>query len=170
MSDTLQKLYTKFRPLASCIAGVSFITLTLMQRHFGFALILVMLFWLPWLFYSIYIMGRHPPQRTLRGAKIAIWLTGFAIIIAGHIWMASVARQYANQAVASIEQYRQEKGHYPPDSATAGLSRQWLRKHLGTTAYGINEGKPYFVYASTYIVFDLESYDFSNGQWQHIND
>ena len=153
--------------LGSTLIGAGIVTLLLCQRHCGFMLFLVLLFLLPWLLASLWIGFRHPEQRALRASKAAIWLCCVSLIVGVHLYLAIQTRNQAQLLVERVIAYQQTHGRYPDSSQALGYSDEQLRELLGLGGYFLTEGKPTVFYASTYMPFEKEIYDFTLRQWQH---
>ena len=122
---------------------------------------------LPWLLASLWIGFRHPEQRALRASKAAIWLCCVSLIVGVHLYLAIQTRDQAQLLVEKVIAYQQTHGRYPDSAQALGYSDKQLRELLGLGGYFLTEGKPTVFYATTYLPFETESYDFSRQQWQH---
>ena len=153
--------------LRSTLIGAGIVTLLLCQPFCGFMLFLVLLFLLPWLVASLWIGFRHPEQRARRASQAAIWLCSVSLIVGMHVYRATSARDQAQLLVEKVIAYRQSHGRYPATAQALGYSDKQLRELFVMGGYFLTDGKPYLFYASTYMPFESESYDFALRQWQH---
>ena len=153
--------------LGSTLIGAGMVTLLLCQRHCGFMLFLVLLFLLPWLLVSLWRGLRHPEQRAQRASQAAIWLCSVSLIVGVHLHMAIQTRDHAQRLVEKVSAYQQRHGRYPANAQALGYSDAQIRELLGLGDYFLTEGKPSLFYASTYMPFETEMYDFSLQQWRH---
>ncbi len=76
-------------------------------------------------------------------------------------------RHYAQLLVEKVIAYRQSHGRYPATAQALGYSDAQIRELFVMGGYFLTDGKPYLFYASTYMPFESESYDFALRQWQH---
>lgn len=156
--------------LLPTLLATSLITFLLAQRYMGGGLLLVLIVFLPWATYRLFSMLSRVNMRPYYEKKIALWLVAITIIAARHYELHQSSRAYAQTVVDRIETYAQQHGAYPATLEAAGLSRQQLRSQLLFVVYGVQQGKPYFSYGSTYAAFEHEMYDFSRHEWQHLHD
>jgi hypothetical protein len=150
--------------LATCTA------LMLSQRHLGFALYVVFIWMAPWLLGTAYHCFRYPVERRPRLINAGIWCLCVTIVLTSHLIMYRNAQAYGQQVVTQIEAYRTQHGNYPASLEEAGINKAVFRKHLGLGAYMYEDGHPSLFYASTYVPFDTESYDFTRHIWVHLYD
>ncbi len=159
--------WSGIKALRSTFMAAGVVTLLLSQRHCGFMLFLVLLFLLPWLLASLWICIRDPQQRSLRASQAAIWLLSISLIVCVHVYIATQTHSNAQRLVERVIAYQQRYGHYPANVQAIGYSDAQIHDMLGMGDYQLTEGQPYLFYATTYLPFETESYDFSLHQWQH---
>jgi len=140
------------------------------QKHAGFMLAFVMLLSLPFLVFNIVVMIKNPDRRRFLRNKILLWIGAFACVIAWHGYLHISSRKIADEVVSMVQQYTAKNGHCPESLADLGLPEDWLKSRLGFSDYRCKEGQPHLYYATTYIVFDTEHYDFMNHTWIHLDD
>lgn len=100
-------------------------------------------------------------------AKIGIWLLSVVIIIGIQYVIAIQTQKDAQKIVNAILAYYESHSAYPENIQSIGYTKEDLRSIFGAGGYFFKEGKPYFFYASTYIPFETEHYDFIHRQWIH---
>lgn len=150
--------------LAACTA------LLLSQRHFGFALYMVFLWMAPWLLYTLFRCQRHPDEWRPRLINAGMWCVCIAIVLTSHVIMYRNAQAYANLVSTQIEAYQRQHGSFPATLEEAGISKTAFRERLGSGGYFYRDNTPMLFYASTYVPFDAESYDFKAHSWWHKPD
>lgn len=148
----------------------AFLAFYLSQRHAGSMLIFVFLWMAPWLLYTLFRCQRHPAERQARLINVGMWCVCIAIVLTSHIIMHHNAQTYANQVATQIEAYHAQHGSYPSQPEDICISNAAFRDHLGYGGYFYKDGQPNLFYASTYVPFELESYDFTRHTWQHIHE
>lgn len=142
----------------------------LSQRHLGFALYVVFIWMAPWLLYTLFRCQRHPTEWRPRLINVGMWCLCIALVLTSHLIMYRNAQAYGQQVTTQIEAYRTRHGNYPASLEEAGISKAVFREHLGLGAYMYENGHPSLFYASTYVPFDTESYDFTRHIWAHRYD
>lgn len=160
----------QIRALRSTLILAAVVILLLAQRKTGFMLLFLALPLLPWLLYNLYIIATQPARRKLQGTKMAIWVLTVLVIIGIHYNLHVSTRASADEVVGKIRIYSNERGSYPPNLEAIGMSNAQLRSRLGWSGYSIEAGKPHLSYASTYIPFHTERYDFESNKWRHVGD
>ena len=143
------------------------VTPPLCMRYNGFMLLPLICFLLVYLVASPWSDFRHPEKRVLRAGQAAIWLCCVSLIVGVHVYRATSARDHAQLLVEKVIAYRQSHGRYPATAQALGYSDKQLRELFVMGGYFLTDGKPYLFYASTYMPFESESYDFALRQWQH---
>ena len=146
------------------------VVLLLAQRHSGFMLSLVLLFLVPWLAYSGYRCIRFPTERNLRIKKAIVWFVAVLVIFSVHLVMYWSAKSYALSISEKIEAYISSHGQCPTELEDVGISKRAFKEHLGLGSYACKDQRPFFFYASTYVPFETEYYDFTNHEWRHAYD
>jgi hypothetical protein len=161
----------KLRAIGSTVIAVAVTVLLLAQRQAGFMLFFFAFPLIPWFLYSVYVIARPPACRSVQATKVALWVVGVSAVLGIHYRLHLNTKARATEVVSAIRQYASERGTYPPNLEAVGLSSTQLTSKLGrSSAYGIESGNPHFFYASTYIPFSTESYDFQNNVWKHAWD
>lgn len=153
----------KFVPTLICSLLVGFLCV---QRSAGFFVVLVILFLVPWLAYSGYLIWRKPLVRISQLLKICIWCIVITVVFATHEYYRIRSRDAANAVASAIVSYRIKGGAFPARLTDAGVQ---LPKHGGqwriSYAYGYGYKEPFLSYPSTFNPFDSYSYDFAKSQW-----
>ncbi|MFZ6653985.1 hypothetical protein [Undibacterium sp. TJN19] len=165
MGDLVQA--DKKLSLKSDFIAAAIIVFLLAQRHAGFMLVFVMLLSLPFLIFNLFVMMKNPGRRRFLRNKILLWIVAFGCIITWHSYLYVSSRKTANEVISLVQQYIAKNGHCPADIAVLGLSEDWLKNRLGLSHYYCKDGEPHFYYATTYLVFETEQYDFKNNVWWH---
>ena len=156
--------------LSGTIFAASIVTIFLCQPHNGFIAFFEVIILIPWVIMWIWRSIKTPELRLLYAVKMCIWILSIGITISVHFFIAYKTRQKAQMVVNAILDYHRSHGSYPPDIQTIGYSKDDLRSMIGMNGYSFNQNKPNFYYASTYMIFETESYDFSKREWQHNYD
>lgn len=155
------------KALRSTIVAAGLATLILCQRHLGFMVLFEVIFATPWIACSLWIIVRNPQHRSLQSIKVGLWVVSMITVIVVHWAMATQTRANAQIMVDAIMEYATFHHTYPPDLQTLGYSNDDIRSKIGLSGYGFNNGKPYFFYASTYVPFETDHYDFAKREWEH---
>jgi hypothetical protein len=140
------------------------------QRHAGFMVIMEVLFLVPWTLWSAWVIAVKPQPRRLQSAKLGIWWLSVALIVGVHYVRATTTRASAQQVVDAVLAYRTAHGVYPADIQAIGYTKDQLRDMIGFGGYFMKDKKPLFFYASTYVAFETDHYDFARNEWTHIGD
>jgi len=146
------------------------VALLLTQRHCGFMLAFVLLFLIPWFAYSCYRCMRFPVERKLRVQKAFVWCVAVAVIVSVHLVMYQSAKSYALGVSEKIETHISSHGQCPTELEDVGISKSAFKEHLGLGGYFCKDQQPFLFYASTYVPFETESYDFAKHEWEHVYD
>ena len=146
------------------------VTLLLVQRHCGFMLIFVLFALIPSFAYSCYRCIRFPVERKLRIQKAIVWGVAVAAIVSAHAVMYQSAMSYAQSVAEKVEAYISSHGSCPTGLEDVGISKSTFKEHLGLGGYVCENQKPILFYASTYLPFETESYDFAHREWRHNYD
>ncbi len=133
-------------------------------------LLLLALPLVPWILYSIFIITTQQARRVIQGVKVAIWVSAVFVVIGIHYYLYVSTQASANKVASAIQQYAKEHGSYPPNIDAIGMSKGQLRSELGLSAYILESGKPTLFYATTYLPFQTEHYDFETNHWRHVGD
>jgi hypothetical protein len=156
------------KALRGTIIAAGIATLVLSQRHLGFMVALAAFILLPWIIASIWISIANPQKRSLQAAKVAIWLLSMGVVIGVHYFIASQTRVSAQEVVDAVANYYTSHGTYPEDLQSIGYTKDKIRSMVGMGGYVFERDRqPYFFYASTYVPFEVDRYDFSKHEWTH---
>jgi len=60
-------------------------------------------------------------------------------------------------------------GADPENIEAVGYSKNQLKALVGLGGYHCEHDEPRFFYASTYVPFETEHYDFETRTWQHVD-
>jgi hypothetical protein len=156
--------------LGKTLLAAALVMFSLAQPHAGFMLIFLAIPLLPWTAYSVYIMVAKPLKRCVQAQKLAIWMLVCCSVIGIHYARHLAAKTRAQDVVSAIEAYSSIHGYFPQTIDAVGMTEKELRVKLSYAAYGLHEGKPYFFYASTYVPFEQEAYNFETKKWWHVYD
>ena len=146
------------------------VVLLLAQKHCGFMLIFVLLVLIPSFAYSSYRCIRFPVERKLRIQKAGVWCIAVSVIVSVHLVMYQSAKNYAQSVAEKVEAYISSHGSCPTELEEVGISKGAFKEHLGLGGYLCENQKPFLTYASTYVPFETESYDFVQHEWKHNYD
>ena len=146
------------------------VVLLLTQKHSGFMLAFVLLFLVPWFAYSGYRCLRFPIERKLRIQKTIVWFVAVVVIVSVHLVMYRSAKSYALGVSEKIETYISSHGQCPTKLEDVGISKSTFKEHLGLGGYSCKDQRPFLFYASTYVPFETENYDFTKHEWRHVYD
>lgn len=160
-------VWPRIKMLGATIVAAGVVTLVLCQRHLGFAVLLEILVLLPWIVVSIWTAAGNSQQRPLLAAKVGIWLLSVGVVIGVHAVLASLTRAKAQKVVDAITSYYTAHGSYPVDIQAVGYTEGEVRSMVGMGGYHFEFGRPSFFYASTYVPFATNDYDFSGREWTH---
>ena len=58
----------------------------------------------------------------------------------------------------------------PAKLEDVGISKSTFEEHLGLGGYVCKDQQPFLFYASTYVPFETENYDFTKHEWRHVYD
>ena len=162
--------WSRIKELRNTLIVAGIVTLLLCQRHLGYMVFFEILILIPWLLGSLWKIIKNPQIRSLQATKISIWLLSVVIIIGSHYSLASRTRAHAQEIVDAITAYHTAHGRYPEpkDLQSIGYTEDKIRSMVGGLGgYFIEGGQPSFFYASTYIIFETDNYDFSKREWVH---
>jgi len=139
------------------------------QKHAGFTIFFVLPVLAGWLIYNLARIRKQPERWKGLAIKTAIWLVALAIALLCQWNLARLARQDADLLVSRVLSYKAQHGVYPKDMLEAGITdpefgRRWKLGYL------IQDGRPFILYASTFVVFDAYIYDFDANQWVYKAD
>lgn len=146
------------------------VVLLLSQRHCGFMLVFVLFVLIPSFAYSGYRCACFPVERKLRLQKVIVWCVAVAVIVAVHLVRHQTAKTYAQGVSEKIETYISVHGRCPAGLEDVGISRSAFKENLGMGGYRCENQAPFLFYASTYVPFDTENYDFVQREWRHVYD
>ena len=159
----------ELKALATTFITAFIVTLLLSQRHMGFAVAFEVMILLPWLAWSAWIMATQRARRRVQAAKSLIWVASVALIVGIHAWRAHQTREDAQRVVDAVLAYRAAHGAYPQSTEAIGYTKDQLKSMIGFGGYFVESGKPFFFYASTYVPFETEHYDFETNTWTHLD-
>jgi hypothetical protein len=163
----LMTAWPQIKTLRSTLIAAGVVALFLCQRHLGFMVLLEGLILAPWIVFSIWVSIKNPQQRSLRAAKVGIWLLSVGIVIGVHFFVATQTRERAQKLVDAVMSYHASHGAYPVDTQSIGYTKEEVRSMIGMGGYRFEHSQPSFFYASTYVPFETEDYDFSKRKWKH---
>ncbi len=163
---------TELKSLLGSLLAAGITTFLLSQRGAGFMLIFFGFFFIPWLLQSIYYCISKPAQRWLLIRKMLIWLIALFMITGIHLVRHHHVRNQAQDIADRIQHYADQHGHYPPDLKSISTPKEQQIATPGSFYYGFPHdhepgAKPELFYASTYVVFEVERYDFNTRRWEH---
>ena len=121
----------------------------------------------PWLAFSAWVIATKPQRRLLQTAKVILWLSSVLVIVAVHWYVASVTRANAQHIADAILEYSRTHGEYPPNLQAIAVTQAKLKAEVGLGGYVLRDGKPLFFYATPYIPFETDHYDFERRSWVH---
>ena len=139
------------------------------QQSAGVFVLLAILFLVPWLAYSAYLIWRKPLVRISQLLKICIWCVVFTGVFATHEYYRIKSREAANVVASAITSYRSKNGEFPVRLTDAGVQ---LPKHGGQWRlyYAFGSKEPSLSYPSTFDPFDSYTYDFAGSKWAFYPD
>lgn len=162
--------WPQLRALSPTLVTATVVTVLLCQRHAGFLVLFEALILAPWILASIWRMIRNPQQRSPHAAKLVIWLLSIGIVIGFHVHLTTQTRAKAQMLVDAVISHHKSHGTYPKDLQTIGYAKDEVRSMIGMGGYTLSTEGPFFFYASTYVPFGTDDYDFSAHQWVHFSD
>lgn len=161
----MQKITQMWSEYGWAAIGAAFVAFMAAQLHLGYMIFFPIIVLVIWVLYNLF-RSRREPQRIKRPffIKIGLWLLAIAVVFVSHWYLGRAARQDGELLAIHVLQFRSLHGTYPKNMAEAGVTdpsfgRRW---RMG---YGLSEGQPYLIYASTFTPFDSYSYDFDSKQW-----
>jgi hypothetical protein len=131
----------------------------------GFMLCLVTVPLLVWVLYNLARAISDPPRRKFRLAQIGIWVFALAATAGVHALYHYRARQYADEIVVKIGDWRAAHGHYPRSIEDIGMNREELRSRRAVYGYGAEDIYPRLFYADTFEIYVHWYYDFERKEW-----
>ncbi|MGZ3241541.1 MAG: hypothetical protein ACXWJK_15025 [Burkholderiaceae bacterium] len=156
--------------LHGTLIGAGVLAFLLLQKHSGFMILFVWLFLIPWIFYSAWVIVRQPQRRSIQAKKVFVWVAFSTIVVGYHLQLHNETRRKAQHIADKITDYMTAKGACPVKLETIGLSNKSLREEIGLSGYQCEGGKPVLFYASTYVPFETDHFDFKRREWVHIGD
>ena len=157
----------QIKTLRSTFIAAGVVALFLSQRHIGFMVLFEELILAPWIVFSIWVSIKNPQQRSYQAAKVGIWLLSVGIVIGVHFFVATQTREKAQKLVDAVMSYYASHGTYPVDTQSIGYTKEEVRSMIGMGGYYFEHGQPSFFYASTYVIYETDHYDFSKREWMH---
>jgi hypothetical protein len=163
----LMTISPQIKALRSTFIGAIVVTFLLCQRHAGFMVLFEAICVLVFVAISIWVSIHRPQQRSIQAAKVGVWLLSIGIVIGVHIILAERTKIDAQKIVDAIITYHASHGAYPPNIESIGYSESERKSMIGFGGYFFTNGQPDFFYASTYVPFETENFDFSKRIWWH---
>ncbi len=160
---------TKPEGLRNTLLGTGILAFLLLQKHSGFMIIFLWLVLLPWLMYSVWISVTRPAARALQLKKIAVWSVLSLVVVAYHAQLHYRTRAEAQTIVDAVHKYIEVNRRCPEELSQIEIPDGKLRQVIGDSGYHCEGGKATLFYASTYIAFEVDSYDFKTKAWVHRN-
>lgn len=160
----------QIKALRSTFIGAIVVTFLLCQRHVGFMVLFEVICVLVFIVISAWVSIRRPQQRSIQAAKIGVWLLSVGIVIGAHIILAKKTKIDAQKIVDAVITYQASHGAYPPNIESIGFTKSERKSMIGLGGYFLTDGQPQFFYASTYVPFETEHFDFSKRIWRHSSD
>lgn len=154
----------------STIAAAAVLGFLIAARHAAFVILLV---WLVLIIYGLAATVKAIKTPELRApllAKASIWVFMSVAVVSWHLYVHHSTRGKAQQIVDKIESLHVSNGTYPVEISDIGVSKDQMKELLGLSYYINKNGKVLFGYASTFVAFEYEEYDFANHTWVHIYD
>ena len=169
-TKTPQNLLPTVRSLWKPLIGAGVVTFFLAQPFIGFMLVPMMFILIPWTLHSLWVIATKPPQRRRQQTLLGIWWISVALIIGIHYVRATVTRSNAQQVVDAVIAYHKAHGTYPDSSDAIGYPKDKLHDMIGVGGYSMSDGKPAFYYATPYLIYETDHYDFVKNEWRHVGD
>lgn len=156
----------QLKPLVSTILACALVAVLTAPVHAGMFLFFVVPIVCIWALVNAYLAWREPSTRRRRGMHVAIWAITLAGLFATHAYYKHVARGAAQSAAAAVTAYRITNGSYPPTLQAAGIppDQRWR------VGYVLAKDGPFLFYPSTFVPFDIYSYNFERGTWEYQPD
>lgn len=170
-SRTLAQNARTMRPHISTLLGAGMVSLVSALPHFAALIGVSCVFVVPWSVYSIQRSIWRPQERGLRLFKVGVWVSLLGIAALVHVYRHTSTQANVDQIATAINKYIDLNGTCPAELAQVGYSTEALHAAAGgRSAYHCADGNPALVYASTYQVFETETYDFQKRVWRHDYD
>ncbi|MGY3265515.1 hypothetical protein [Lysobacter sp. HA35] len=156
----------KLKPFLSTLVACAIAALLMGQAHAGMFLFFVTPMVFIWAVVNAYLAWREPLSRRHRATRVAIWAVTLASLFATHTYYKHAARLAGQAAANAVTAYRQANGAYPPSLKAVGrpLDPQWR------VGYVLGEKGPFLFYPSTFVPFDIYSYNFEHSTWEYQPD
>ena len=168
---TLAQNARTMRPHISTLLGEGMVSLVSALPHFAALIGVSCVFVVPWSVYSIQLSIWRPQERGLRLFRVGVWVSLLGIAALVHVHRHTSTQANVNPIAAAISNYIDLIGKCPAELAQVGYSTEDLRAAAGgLSSYHCADGNPTLVYASTYRVFETETYDFEERVWRHDYD
>lgn len=87
-----------------------------------------------------------------------------------HAYMFHATQKYATKVSVAMESYIVTHGTCPLELEEVGIQKADFRAALGSSGYFCEAGKATLFYASTFVPFETENYDFNDHRWVHVSD
>jgi hypothetical protein len=143
--------------------------LLLCQRHLGFAIGLVWVVLLPWVAVNMFSAYKQSGRWPLFITKTCIWALMSVAVLGWHVYLYYSVRAEAQRIVERVIASRRTNGVFPENLAVVGVSDEQRKNALGLSGYFRKESGAFLFYASTYVPFEVEQYDFAAARWTHTD-
>ncbi len=156
----------RLKPFLPTIVACALVSVLTGQVHTGMFLFFVVPLVSIWALISAYLAWRDPATRQQRGIRFSIWAVTLVALFATHAYYRHAARLAGQTAANAIAAYRLANGSYPPSLQAAGIPPD-PRWRVG---YVLAKDGPFLFYPSTFVPFDIYSYNFERGAWEYRPD
>ena len=153
------------KPYITTLVACGLVLMLTGPPHAGFMICFVGFFLAMWIVLGMIAVIQEREELKPRAIKLGLWMATIAIVLGLHWHYAVDARQTADNYARAIEQYKSEHGAYPRDLMAAGLDEK--AAHRLMLSYSVDDGKPFLIYAATFIIFDTYDYDFEHHTWKY---
>jgi hypothetical protein len=99
--------------------------------------------------------------------KSSIWILMSVLVISWHFHMYYSKQEMAQQIIDKIEFFHVSNGIYPLSLSEVGVSEKEIKEKFDLSGYINKDEYTAFSYASTYIIYEFEYYDFKSKKWTH---
>jgi len=166
MTDASPQKPLKRYPIFTLILSVC-CALLFMQRHAGFMLYLLAIFWLPWAIFTLVRAIRNPARRKFYLTQIGIWVLALTAAMLVHALYFYRARHHADEIVMKVKDWRRIHGDYPRSFEEIGMDEKATRRQIGNPTYRYREEQafPDLHYLDTFMGRLFWRYDFEQEAW-----
>jgi hypothetical protein len=118
---------------------------------------------------------RNPHLRNFYLTQIGIWIFALAAAMTVHALRHYHDRQYADEIIMKVKDWRSTHGEYPHSVEEIGVDRKEMRNQLlypvyfPPGEYGDNT-YPRFSYKATFQIYSSWDYDFEQNRWVFFAD